>query len=126
MLFRYSPCRAFKLVMTEVNDLAGQHEVIAENLQSDIIREVTILIKDFKDERKKVSFTFYVWIGRKCVREWNDDDYDRSGDIGNEPSNNSGIVYKQCLYIIFIERSHELYTKYMYICSFTNFHMFIL
>lgn len=51
--YQYSPCRAFKMVMTEVNDLAGQHEVIAENLQSDIIREVTILIKDFKDERKK-------------------------------------------------------------------------
>uniref|UniRef100_A0A1B6CBX1 Formin-binding protein 1-like n=1 Tax=Clastoptera arizonana TaxID=38151 RepID=A0A1B6CBX1_9HEMI len=51
--YQYSPCRAFKMVMTEVNDMAGQHEVIAENLQADVIREVTILIKDFKDERKK-------------------------------------------------------------------------
>jgi hypothetical protein len=40
--------------MTEVNDLAGQHEVIAENLQSNVIREVSILVKDFKEERKKV------------------------------------------------------------------------
>lgn len=53
-VYRYSPCKAFKMVMTEVNDMAGQHEVIAENLQADVIREVTILIKDFKDERKKV------------------------------------------------------------------------
>ena len=53
-VFRYSPCRAFKQVMKEVGDLAGQHEVIAENLQSNVIREVSIFVKDFKDERKKV------------------------------------------------------------------------
>jgi hypothetical protein len=40
--------------MKEVCDLAGQHEVIAENLQSNVIREVTVFIKDFKEERKKV------------------------------------------------------------------------
>ncbi|XP_021926018.1 formin-binding protein 1-like isoform X2 [Zootermopsis nevadensis] len=51
--YQYSPCRAFKHVMTEINDLAGQHEVIAENLQSNVIREVSILVKDFKEERKK-------------------------------------------------------------------------
>lgn len=39
--------------MNEVNDLAGQHEVIAENLQTNIIREVNILVKDFKEDRKK-------------------------------------------------------------------------
>ncbi|PNF34645.1 hypothetical protein B7P43_G05861 [Cryptotermes secundus] len=39
--------------MTEINDLAGQHEVIAENLQLNVIREVSILVKDFKEERKK-------------------------------------------------------------------------
>lgn len=41
--------------MNEVNDLAGQHEVIAENLQTHIIREVNILVKDFKEDRKKVE-----------------------------------------------------------------------
>ncbi len=41
--------------MGEVTDLAGQHEVIAENLTSDVIKEITCLVKDFKDERKKVS-----------------------------------------------------------------------
>ncbi|XP_034234292.1 formin-binding protein 1-like isoform X1 [Thrips palmi] len=51
--YQYSPCRAFKLVMNEVNDLAGQHEVIAENLQTHIIREVNMLVKDFKEDRKK-------------------------------------------------------------------------
>ncbi|XP_046986764.1 formin-binding protein 1-like isoform X1 [Schistocerca americana] len=51
--YQYSPCRAFKHVMTEVNDLAGQHEVIAENLQANVIRELNILVKDIKEERKK-------------------------------------------------------------------------
>jgi hypothetical protein len=40
--------------MKEVCDLAGQHEVIAENLQSNVIREVSVFVKDFKEERKKV------------------------------------------------------------------------
>jgi len=40
--------------MKEVCDLAGQHEVVAENMQSNVIRELTIFVKDFKEERKKV------------------------------------------------------------------------
>lgn len=42
-------------MLCEVNDLAGQHEVIAENLQSDVIKEIGHLVKDIKDERKKVQ-----------------------------------------------------------------------
>lgn len=38
--------------MKEVNDLAGQHEVIAEELQAKVIKELTALVKDLKDERK--------------------------------------------------------------------------
>ncbi|XP_024084583.1 formin-binding protein 1-like isoform X2 [Cimex lectularius] len=52
--YQYSPCKAFKSVMNEVNDLAGQHEVIAENLQLDVVKEISILWKDLKDERKKL------------------------------------------------------------------------
>lgn len=40
--------------MEEVSDLAGQHEVIAENLQAHVINELAILVKDFREERKKV------------------------------------------------------------------------
>lgn len=54
MYARYSTCKAFKAMLCEVNDLAGQHEVIAENLQSDVIREINYLVKDIKEERKKV------------------------------------------------------------------------
>nr|CAD7594468.1 unnamed protein product [Timema genevievae] len=61
LCFSYSSGQAFKHVMTEINDLAGQHEVIAENMQANVIREVTVLVKDFKEERKKYIclFTFY-------------------------------------------------------------------
>ncbi|XP_018900690.1 formin-binding protein 1-like isoform X3 [Bemisia tabaci] len=51
--YQYSPCKAFKTVMGEITDLAGQHELIAENLQTDVIREIHMLVKDFKEERKK-------------------------------------------------------------------------
>ena len=52
---RFTSCKAFKKVMGEITDLAGQHEIIAENFQSDIIKEIVFLIKDFKEERKKVN-----------------------------------------------------------------------
>ncbi|XP_050436465.1 formin-binding protein 1 isoform X2 [Adelges cooleyi] len=52
--YQYSTCKAFKAMLCEVNDLAGQHEVIAENLQSDVIREINYLAKDIKEERKKL------------------------------------------------------------------------
>lgn len=51
--YQYSTCKAFKCVLDELTDLAGQHEVIAENLQVFIIKEITFFLKDFKDERKK-------------------------------------------------------------------------
>nr|CAD7195485.1 unnamed protein product [Timema douglasi] len=54
LCFSYSSGQAFKHVMTEINDLAGQHEVIAENMQANVIREVSVLVKDFKEERKKL------------------------------------------------------------------------
>lgn len=51
--YKYSPCRAFKMELNEVNDQAGQREVIAENLQANVLRELNILVKDFKEDRKK-------------------------------------------------------------------------
>ena len=50
---RYSPCKAFKMELNEVNDRAGQREVIAEDLQANVLRELNILVKDFKEDRKK-------------------------------------------------------------------------
>lgn len=56
---RYSSCKAFKAMLCEVNDLAGQHEVIAENLQSDVIGKIICLVKEIKEERKKVNKNKY-------------------------------------------------------------------
>ncbi|CAH0553264.1 unnamed protein product [Brassicogethes aeneus] len=51
--YQYTPCKAFKALMHEVNDLAGQHEVVAEDLQAKVIRELSVLVKDLREERKK-------------------------------------------------------------------------
>ncbi|KAL3280027.1 hypothetical protein HHI36_017534, partial [Cryptolaemus montrouzieri] len=51
--YRYTSCKAFKILTDEVNDLAGQHEVIAEDLQSKVIKELNALVKDLREERKK-------------------------------------------------------------------------
>lgn len=44
-------------MLTEVNDQAGQHEVVAENLTSAVTKEIVALVKDLKEERKKVFIT---------------------------------------------------------------------
>lgn len=39
-------------MMNEINDLAGQHEVVAENLQASVVRDLALLTKEIKEERK--------------------------------------------------------------------------
>lgn len=51
---RYTFCRAFLTTLNELNDYAGQHEVIAENLTSQIITELTRYLQELKTERKSV------------------------------------------------------------------------
>ncbi len=41
-------------MIQEVHDMAGQHETIAENLNTSIIQEVAALMQELKQERKKV------------------------------------------------------------------------
>ncbi|KPP68017.1 hypothetical protein Z043_113333, partial [Scleropages formosus] len=48
----YTSCRAFLSTLNELNDYAGQHEVIAENLTSQIICELTRFVQELKAERK--------------------------------------------------------------------------
>lgn len=52
---RYTWCRAFHSTLNELNDYAGQHEVIAENMTSQIITELTRYAQELKTERKSVS-----------------------------------------------------------------------
>jgi len=41
-------------VLSEVNDIAGQHETVAETLASVVILTLQSSIHDIKQERKKV------------------------------------------------------------------------
>lgn len=45
--------QAFKSVLKETSDLAGQREVVAENLQSQVIAGINLLAKTLREERKK-------------------------------------------------------------------------
>ncbi|KAM9794521.1 formin-binding protein 1 isoform 3-T3 [Syngnathus typhle] len=49
---KYTFCKAFLTTINELNDYAGQHEVIAENLTSQIITELSRYLQDLKTERK--------------------------------------------------------------------------
>uniref|UniRef100_A0A8C2IIL4 Formin binding protein 1a n=1 Tax=Cyprinus carpio TaxID=7962 RepID=A0A8C2IIL4_CYPCA len=50
--FKYSTCRAFLMTLNELNDYAGQHEVIAENLSTQITAELSRYTQELKAERK--------------------------------------------------------------------------
>jgi formin-binding protein 1 len=41
-------------MMNEVGDLAGQHELIAEDMTSTVLQELQLLVRNLKDDRKKV------------------------------------------------------------------------
>ncbi|MCJ8741020.1 hypothetical protein PDJAM_G00065830 [Pangasius djambal] len=49
---KYTWCRAFLTSLNELNDYAGQHELVAENMTSQIITELTRYTQDLKAERK--------------------------------------------------------------------------
>ncbi|CAH2068443.1 unnamed protein product, partial [Iphiclides podalirius] len=51
--YQYSACKAFKQLLQELGDFAGQREVVAENLQSNVVRELHLLAKELREERKQ-------------------------------------------------------------------------
>lgn len=46
--------------MKELHDLAGQHEVIAENTQGNVMKDLSNLIQDYKQDRKKVTLKIFI------------------------------------------------------------------
>ncbi|NXF18102.1 FNBP1 protein, partial [Rhodinocichla rosea] len=50
--YRYTSTRAFLATLNEMNDYAGQHEVISENMTSLITAELTRYVQELKQERK--------------------------------------------------------------------------
>jgi len=51
--YKFTGIKAFSLMLNEINDLAGQHELIAENLSTAVVSDLTSLIKSLKDDRQK-------------------------------------------------------------------------
>ncbi|XP_062929612.1 formin-binding protein 1 isoform X6 [Mobula hypostoma] len=49
---KFTSCRAFQTLLNEMNDYAGQHEVIAENMSGLIFAELARYIQELKQERK--------------------------------------------------------------------------
>lgn len=52
---RYTACKAFLSTLNEMNDYAGQHEVISENMTSNITVELARYVQELKQERKSVT-----------------------------------------------------------------------
>ncbi|TMW46140.1 hypothetical protein DOY81_008777, partial [Sarcophaga bullata] len=48
----FTSWQAFRKVLNEISDLAGQREVVAESLQLQIIQGITLLSKTLREERK--------------------------------------------------------------------------
>jgi hypothetical protein len=55
MYVRFTVLVAFRDSIKETGDMAGQHELIAEDLNQHIVSRVHDLIKELKEERKKVQ-----------------------------------------------------------------------
>lgn len=51
--YQFTCTNAYKNLLNELGDQAGQHEVIAENLSTSVVLELTKLVKELKDDRRK-------------------------------------------------------------------------
>ncbi|XP_047381390.1 formin-binding protein 1 isoform X19 [Sciurus carolinensis] len=50
--YKYTSCRAFLSTLNEMNDYAGQHEVISENMTAQITVDLARYVQELKQERK--------------------------------------------------------------------------
>ncbi len=50
----YSKIALFRALLDELGDQAGQHEVVAENLSSQVAAELGQLVRQLKEDRRKV------------------------------------------------------------------------
>ena len=51
---RYTYQLAFKKILSEVDDYAGQHERISETLQDSVFKDMHHLVNESKSDRRKV------------------------------------------------------------------------
>lgn len=55
LVFRFSSCVSFYSILNELNDYAGQREVVAEEMGHNVYGELMRYSQDLKSERKQVS-----------------------------------------------------------------------
>lgn len=55
LVFRFSSCVSFYSILNELNDYAGQREVVAEEMGHNVYGELMRYSQDLKSERKHVS-----------------------------------------------------------------------
>lgn len=67
-LLRYTACKAFLSTLNEMNDYAGQHEVISENMTSQITVDLMRYVQELKQERKSVMSSPKRWTGCFPIR----------------------------------------------------------
>lgn len=46
--------RCFVRMLEEMRDMAGQHELVAENVQEKVLARINQMIRNWKEERRKV------------------------------------------------------------------------
>lgn len=51
--YQFTCLQAYKNLLNELGDQAGQHEMIAENLSTSVVQELSTLVKQLKDDRRK-------------------------------------------------------------------------
>jgi formin-binding protein 1 len=65
---RYTFTVAFSSTLKELQDLASQHELIAENIRERSIKPIQVTIKECREQRKK-SFEDYQKIKRQFDKQ---------------------------------------------------------
>jgi hypothetical protein len=65
---RYSFTLAFCSTLKELQDLASQHELIAENIRERSIKQIQITVKECREQRKK-SLDEYTKIKRQLDKQ---------------------------------------------------------
>jgi len=55
IVLRFSTNKAFAIQLSEINDIAGQHETISEDMMNSINKVLLAFCIELKNEKKKVS-----------------------------------------------------------------------
>lgn len=59
---RFSYVRGFVAMIHELYDMAGQHDMVADNLNAEVMTKLLTCIQELKQDRKKVDSEIYFCI----------------------------------------------------------------